>query len=91
MGTNAARKLLQVIDNTRRVLAIELICAMQGIEHRTAVPISRGVAAAKSRVRQIVPYLSADRVLSTDIEALSRAIEDGTLIEAVEEAIGPLE
>jgi hypothetical protein len=42
-------------------------------------------------VRSVVPHLEEDRVISEDIVKLQKHILDGSLIAAVEEAVGPLE
>jgi histidine ammonia-lyase len=56
------------------ILAIELMCGAQGIDFRAPLTPGRGVRVAHSRVRDIVAPLVKDRVLSTDMEALARAV-----------------
>ena len=73
------------------MLAIELLCAAQGIDLRAPLPVGAGVAAAHRHIRSIVPHLEEDRPPSPDIVKLVAAIEDGSLVRAVEAAIGPLE
>lgn len=75
MAMAAAYKLRRVIRNVRRVLAIELMCAAQGIDFRAPLKPGRGVARAHAGVRKHVDRLGEDRVLSTDIESLARAID----------------
>ena len=69
MGTIAARHAYQIIQNTRNVLAIEMICALQAIEMRDMIdhmaPITRKLFA---QVRQLTPAITKDRILSADIE-----------------------
>ncbi|MDH3500479.1 MAG: histidine ammonia-lyase [Acidimicrobiia bacterium] len=77
MGWGAGRKLGQVLDNTARVLAVELLCASQGIEYRAPLRPSPNSADAVRRVRSIVPRLDDDRPIGIDIEAIAAAIEDG--------------
>ncbi|MFP5502353.1 MAG: histidine ammonia-lyase [Candidatus Sericytochromatia bacterium] len=91
MGTTSARKLTQVLDNLSHVLAIELLCACQGIDLRPSLAVGRGVAAAHRFVRSHVSHLAEDRILSDDIRLIASKIEDGSLVAAVEEAVGPLE
>lgn len=79
MGWGAGRKLFQVIDNVRRVLAVEILCAVQGIEYRRPLKPAPGTAALVEKVRSVVPSLTADRPLSADIEAVARMIEAGEL------------
>jgi histidine ammonia-lyase len=49
------------------------------------------VAAAVAFIRTVVPHLEEDRIIAEDIRKLQEKIEDGSLVTAVEEAIGPLE
>ena len=74
MGMTGALKLRQVVSNAEHVLAIELICAAQGLEYRLPLKPALEVEAAAGRVREIVPPLTEDRVLSNEIEELAREI-----------------
>ncbi|HXD49210.1 MAG TPA: aromatic amino acid lyase, partial [Gemmatimonadaceae bacterium] len=76
MAMTAAWKLRRVVRNVRYVLAIELMCAAQGIDYRAPLKPGRGVARAHAAVRRLVPPLDCDRVLSPDVERLARAIAD---------------
>jgi histidine ammonia-lyase len=77
MAMGAAWKLRRVIDNVGNILAIELMCAAQAIDCRAPLLPGRGVAAAHQRVRELVPPLERDRVLSTDIAEITAAIRRG--------------
>jgi histidine ammonia-lyase len=77
MAMGAAWKLRRVVQNVRNVLAIELMCAAQGIDYRAPLKPGRGVARAHATVRGIVEPLGRDRVLAGDIAALADAIEAG--------------
>jgi len=79
MGWGAGRKLWRVLDDIRRVLAIEVLCAVQGIEYRRPLEPSPRVASIVRRVREMVPPLEDDRVLSDEIEAVADMIRDGRL------------
>ena len=76
MAMAAAWKLRRVVRNVRYVLAIELMCAAQGVDYRAPLKPGRGVERAHEAVRAIVPPLEADRVLSGDIERLAQAIQN---------------
>lgn len=90
MGTTAARKAVNVCDNVERVLAIEFLCAAQALDFRK-IPAGTGSAAAYEAIRKVVPYLAVDRVVSRDIEAMVSIMRDGSLLAAVEAAVGELE
>jgi len=77
MGMNSAVKLRQIVENAERIVAIELMCAAQGIEFRRPLRSSREVERAHDAVRAVVPRLEQDRVLATDIDALAAAIRAG--------------
>lgn len=79
MGSTAAIKLQQLLPLAWRVIAIELICAAQGLEFRKPLQPGKGVASAYDAVRGIVPSLAADRPPSPDIEALAAALQSGLL------------
>ena len=74
MAMGAAWKARRVLRNLENILAIELMCGAQGIDFRAPLTPGRGVRAAHARVRELVPPLEKDRVLSHDIETLMHAV-----------------
>jgi len=74
MGMTSALKLRQIIENVERILAIELICAAQGLDFLAPLQPGLGIQAAYRKVREYVKPLTEDRILATDIEALRRHI-----------------
>jgi histidine ammonia-lyase len=80
MAMGAATKLRKVVQNVTHILAIELMCAAQGIEGRRPHRSSTRIEEAVARVRKIVPPLKADRVISGDITALAEAVSTGTFL-----------
>jgi histidine ammonia-lyase len=84
MGNASGLKAWQVLANTERVLAIELLAGAQGVEFLAPLQPGRGVRAAREFVRSLSPRLRDDRPLAGDIESVAAAIRDGSLIEAVE-------
>jgi len=77
MGMTGALKLRQVVSNAEHVLAIELICAAEGLEYRLPLKPSRQVSAAAALVRETVAPLTEDRVLSGEIAQLAQKIREG--------------
>ena len=69
MGSNAATKLARVVDNTERVLAIELFNAAQALEFRRPLRSSEAVERLVERYRKVVPYIDNDRVMYPLIDA----------------------
>ena len=76
MGWGAARKLDTVIENTERVIAVELMCAAQGVEQRPLAP-APGTSAITEAVRTVCSPLVADRPPGPDIEAIAELIAAG--------------
>jgi histidine ammonia-lyase len=77
MGATSAIKLRQILDLAYRVIAIELLCAAQGLEFRKPLQPGHGVAAAVQRVRADVPALTTDRSPSPEIERLAASLRAG--------------
>jgi len=83
-ATTAARELLRVLGNLERIVAIELATAAQALDLRLkAAPTrspGRGVQAIRSRIRERVPLIETDSVMTTHLEALVQLIRsDGWL------------
>lgn len=74
MGMTGALKLRTIVQNLGRVLAIEAICAAEGIEHRRPLHSGAGVEEMFAKVRSICPPLIEDRSLSAEIEALAASL-----------------
>jgi len=77
MAMGAAWKLRRVVQNVRNVLAIELMCAAQGLDCRAPLRAGKGAARGHALVRKLIAPLGQDRVLAPDIAALADAIERG--------------
>ncbi|MBW3666700.1 MAG: aromatic amino acid lyase, partial [Actinobacteria bacterium] len=82
MGWGAGKKLLDVVENTRRVIAVEILCAVEGVEHRAPLRPAARTQAVIDLVRAHVPRLEADRPLAGDIETLAALIEEGAVTAA---------
>jgi histidine ammonia-lyase len=82
MGATSALHLLEVIDRASTVLAIEALCAAQGLDFRAPMRPGAGVARAHASVRSLVPHLDADRPPAPDIEAVRTLVVDGELLAA---------
>jgi len=90
MSAEAARKALRLCDHVRDILAIELLCACQGLEFLRPMQSGRGVEAGRALIRRHVPPLAADRAMTADLEAIRRLIDDGSLLVAAQAAAGLL-
>jgi histidine ammonia-lyase len=75
MGTIASRHAYQIIQNARRVLAIELICAMQAVEIRGVDKMASQTRKIFEKGRQLVPSIKKDRIFSKDIEKAAEGLK----------------
>ena len=90
MGMNGALKTRQILDNAHGVLGIELMAGAQALDFRD-FQVGNGTRAAHRAVRQVVDFLDEDRPLFRDHNAMAAAVEGGEILNAVQDAIGPLE
>jgi histidine ammonia-lyase len=74
MGMTSALKLRSIVDLAENVVAIELLAAAEGLEHRRPLKAGRGVERAFGVLRNIAPPLTEDRALSRDIARVAEAI-----------------
>jgi histidine ammonia-lyase len=75
MGTTAAQKAMQILENIEYIIATELICAAQAIEFRGPKKLGKGTKKAYTTIRKTVPTLKEDRVLSEDIEKIRQIMK----------------
>ena len=66
---NAATKLVRVVENTERVLAIELFNAAQAFQFRRPLRSSEAIESLFASYREIVPFIEDDRYMHPLIEA----------------------
>jgi histidine ammonia-lyase len=90
-GWAAARKLRRSVDNLRRILSVELVCASAGLDLRAPLRPGPGTGAALAAVRDAIAGPGPDRWLSPDLRRAERMLADGGVLAAVESAIGELE
>lgn len=69
MGANAATKCFRVIENTQRVLAIELMNAAQAIEFRRPLKSSKTIENLLSEFRKKVGFVENDKIMYTKLDA----------------------
>ncbi len=93
MGTIAIRQCREILDNVQHVIAVEMLCAAQAydlITEDNPLEAGRGTMAAYRVIREAVPYLSEDRVISGDIETMVALIRSNRIVEAVEKKVGKI-
>jgi histidine ammonia-lyase len=91
MGNAAGLQAWQVLANSERALAIELLAGAQAVEFLAPLEPGVGARAVRAAVRELSPRLHEDRSLAEDIERVAATIRDGSLVAAVEAEVGELE
>lgn len=91
MGWAAGRKLRVAVSNLTRILAVEYVCAVRGLDFRS--PLEPGVAssAARTLLRDSVPGPGPDRWLSPELVAAEGLVSDGSLVRVVAAVTGELQ
>lgn len=84
MGTTAARKCLEICRNVQYILAIEMLCAAQGLDFHRPLKPGIGVLKAWEFLRAHVPHLAEDRVLYPEIQKVAQLIGNGEFIKVLE-------
>jgi len=90
MGTIAARKASSILENVKNVIAIEYMCAAQGIDLLAPLKASAPLEAAKSVIRKVVSKLEDDRSLAPDIQMIRNLMQSGEIVTAAETITGVL-
>jgi histidine ammonia-lyase len=81
MGGGAALKARRIADNVSRIVAVELICAAQGLDFRRPLTSGAAVERAYEAVRAVVPPVEDDRSFGPEIEALASVVLKGAFSE----------
>ena len=82
MAAHGARRLLEMVENAKAVVAIELLAAAQGCDFHAPLASSPALEAVRVTVRSQVPHLFDDRHFHPDIAAAIRLVDSGAVIEA---------
>ena len=91
MGMTAALKARNIFENASYVVAIELLCASQGLDFRKPVRAGTGAEAAYKLVRSRIEHLKDDRILHNDVNTCRTMVLIGEVISDVEKVVGELD
>ena len=97
MGSISAQKAWRILKNAQTVLAIELLCASQGMDFartlkdKKPLKAGAGTESAYQFIRKHIKHLTRDRVLYDDIQKALRLVLDGSILSAVEKRIGKMD
>lgn len=83
MGMGSALKLKQILSNAEHILAIELLCAAQGVDFHRPLRAGVGSRRALRLIRREIPRLDQDRVLAPDIERVRALLASGALTDVL--------
>ena len=83
MGTIAARKARDIVDNARKVLAMELLASCQGIDLRGKKKLGKGTEIAYNIVRENISTIEEDRIMYKEINKSEEIIKSNILLEEI--------
>lgn len=90
MGTIASRKAMEILDNVRKVLSMEILAACQGIDLRGNKGLGNGTKIVYNIIREKIGYLDKDKPMYEEINKCEEIIKSGEIVSKVEEVIGKL-
>ncbi len=90
MAAHGARRLERMADNLNAILAVELMCAAQGVEFRAPLETSAPLRAVIARMRAEIAPLTGDRYLAGDMTRAAGLVGAGALLEAITVAMPDL-
>lgn len=90
MGSISALTARQILKNTQKVLAMELMTACQAVDFRNPDGLGAGSKTAYQTVRKYLPYLKEDEIMYPLINRATELVENKTIVDEVEKAIGQL-
>ena len=80
MGPISVRKALRIICNLEKILAIELLCASQAFDFRRPLKSSKTLEACYKYVREKIPHITEDTILSDYINLAIEIIRSKKLL-----------
>jgi histidine ammonia-lyase len=83
MAWHAARKLRKVVDNVRRILAVEYVCAARAIDLRAPLDPAPATAALVELLRTVVDGPGPDRHLGPELAAAEEVLRSGAMADAL--------
>ena len=89
MAAYASRRLADMADNAAAIIAIELLAACQGIEHRRPLETGEQLEQAVAMVRELVPPFDRDRYIAPEIAAIEALVQSGRFRGLVPSALLP--
>jgi len=91
MGSISALKLLSVLRNVERVLAVEFLTAAQALDFRAPLKPGRGVHVAHGMLRERIGHADRDYEVRNDLDVCAELLRTGALATVVQDSIGALD
>ena len=79
MGMTSARKFKTIVKNATIVLALEMLAAVQAIDLRKVKKLGKGTSKSYQAIRELIPKLGDDRLISEDIAKAVEILETGII------------
>lgn len=90
MGSVSAFKLLTVLKNVERILAVELLTSAQALDFRDEFSPGDGVSLAHKALRTEIGHAVQDYEVKGDLDQCAEVLRSGALLKVVEDELGPL-
>lgn len=83
MGTIAARKSMEIINNTRRVISTEIIAACQAIDFREGLKLGSGTEKIYKKIRNEIDFIDKDKVMYKELEKCEEILKRGDILNEI--------
>ena len=87
MAPYSGRKLLDAVNNLQMILAIELLCACQGLDFRFGLKPSKILNILHELIRENIKHLGQDRLLKNDFNIMMELINNNILFDRIKKEI----
>jgi histidine ammonia-lyase len=91
MGSISARKCYEVINNVKKIIAIEFLCASQALEFLKPLNPGIGIKKGYDIIRKQIKPIENDVIISDKIEKIYKIIFESDILKEIEKAAGKLE
>lgn len=90
LGSIASRKCFEVLNNAEKIIAIEFLCAAQGVDFLKPLKCGKGTNAAYKLIRESVKHISEDVITNEYIENIADVIYSDRFLSYIEDEAGRL-
>ena len=91
MGSVSAKKCFDVINNVKKIIAIEFLCASQGIDFLRPMKSGKGAEEAYLFIRNKMKHITHDTITGDLIMKMTEIVFDERFLMSIENKIGKLE